>query len=305
MRDHDETEVVVVTHRRWAILPRMTAAGVRRARGTLAAALVVLALAGCADGSKARELQQSPLPLGGTWRAGLFVEGYGPQGLGPEVTATPSSSGGATTGADATLDDPMQTILAPLGLTAADVTNGYRVDLVEDGTDLMEPTLGFCAKDYPSEEAREARRRLVLVGPSGEKPGILSEAVLYTTPKAASQALDELRTATATCDASVPIDTGDATLTITQTPITGIDLSGFVAPGSRVVIASTLTNTTTSTAATLMTAYQVRGRALVALYFQNAEGQAFTDEQLAAFALLGQKFASRLGALEPAVADAG
>lgn len=299
----------MVTHRRWVILPRMTAAGVRRARGTLAAALVVLALAGCADGSKARELQQSPLPLGGTWRAGLFVEGYGPQGLGPEATATPApsstSSGSATTGTDATLDDPMQKILAPLGLTAADVTNGYRVDLVEDGTDLMKPTLGFCAKDYPSEEAREARRRLVLVGPSGEKPGILSEAVLYTTPKAASQALDELRTATATCDATVPIDTGDATLTITQTPITGIDLSGFVGPGSRVVIASTLTNTTTSTAATLMTAYQVRGRVLVALYFQNAEGQAFTDEQLTAFALLGKKFASRLGALDPAVADAG
>ena len=295
----------MVAHRRWVILPRMTAVGVRRARGPVVAALVVLLLAGCADGSKARELQQSPLPLGGTWRSGLFVEGYGPQGLGPKATAAPSPTGSATSGTDATLDDPMQKILAPLGLTAADVTNGYRVDLVEDGTDLMKPTLGFCAKDYPSEEAREARRRLVLVGPSGEKPGILSEAVLYTTPKAASQALDELRTATATCDATVAIDTGDAKLTITQTPITGIDLSGFVGPSSRVVIASTLTNTTTGTSATLMTAYQTRGRVLVALYFQNADGQAFTDEQRTAFALLGKKFASRLGALDPAVADAG
>jgi hypothetical protein len=284
----------------------MTAAGVRRARGPLAAALVVFALSGCADGSKVRELQQSPLPLAGTWRAGLFVEGYGPQGLGPQVAATPTptGSGSATTGTDSTLDDPMQAILAPLGLTAADVTNGYRVDLVEAGTDLMKPTLGFCAKDYPSEEAREARRRLVLVGPSGETPGILSESVLYTTPKAAARALDELRTATATCDATEPLDSGRSKLTITQTPITGIDLSGFVGPSSRVVIASSMKNTTTGTSATLMTAYQVRGRVLVALYFQNASGEAFVDEQRAAFTLLGQKFAARLGALDPTVADA-
>lgn len=269
-----------------------------------AASCVALLVAGCADGAKARELQQSPLPLSGTWRAGLFVEGYGPQGLGPAVTATPSASAGAAT-SDPTVDDPMQKILAPLGLTAADVTNGYRVDLVEAGTDLMKPTLGFCAQDYPSEEAREARRRLVLVGPSGEQPGILSEAVLYTTPKSAAQALDELRTATATCDATVPIRSGDATLTVTQTPVSDLDLSGFVAPGSRVVIAATLADTTDGSSATLLTAYQVRGRVMVVLYFRNATGEAFTAEQKAAFALLGKKLAARLGALDPAVADAG
>jgi hypothetical protein len=282
----------------------MTATGVRRARGALTAALVALALAGCADGAKARELQQSPLPLSGTWRAGLFVEGYGPQGLGPAATASPAASG-ATDSSDPSLDDPMQTTLAPLGLTAADVTNGYRVDLVEDGTDLMKPTLGFCAKDYPSEEAREARRRLVIVGPSGEQPGILSEAVLYTTPKAAAQALDELRTATATCDSSVAIGTGGASFTVEQTPVSDLDLSGFVAPGSRVVIASTLTNTADGSTANLLTAYQVRGRAMVVLYFQNAAGEEFTDEQRTAFALLGKKLAARLGALDPTVADAG
>jgi hypothetical protein len=275
--------------------PRLVAA----AAAALALGLLV---SGCADGSKARELQQSPLPLSGTWRAGLFVEGYGPQGLGPAVTATPSAGAAAD---DPTLDEPEQKVLASLGLTAADVTNGYRVDLVESGTDLMKPTLGFCAKDYPSEEAREARRRLVLVGPDGEQPGILSEAVLYTTPKAAAQALDELRTATATCDATAPITSGDAQLTITQTPVSDLDLSGFVAPGSRVVIASTLTNTTAGTTATLLTAYQVRGRAMVVLYFQNATGEAFTDEQRTAFGLLGKKLAARLGALDPAVADAG
>jgi hypothetical protein len=279
-----------------------------RPRRLLAAAATLLCvgllLAGCADGSKARELQQSPLPLSGTWRAGLFVDGYGPQGLGPAVTATPSASAGATAD-DPSLDEPQQKILASLGLAASDVTNGYRVDLVESGTDLMKPTLAFCGKDYPSEEAREARRRLVLVGPQGEQPGILSEAVLYTTPKAAAQALDELRTATATCDATVPITSGDSQLTITQTPVSDLDLSGFVAPGSRVVLASTLTNTTAGTTATLLTAYQVRGRAMVVLYFQNATGEAFTDEQRTAFGLLGKKLAARLGALDPAVADAG
>jgi hypothetical protein len=274
-----------------------------RARQWGVLALVAGALlAGCADGAKARELEQSPLPVSGTWRAGLFVEGYGPRGLGPAATATPSA---ASTGTDATADDPMQQVLAPLGLTAPDVTNGYRVDLVADGTDLMEATLGFCAQDYPSEEAREARRRLVLVGPAGESPGILSEAVLYTTPAAAAQALDELRTATATCDSTVPITSDGAELTVTQTPVSDVDLTGFVGPSARVVIASTLTNTTAGTSATLLTAYQVRGRVLVALYFQNATGEAFSEEQRRAFALLGQKFAARLGALDPAVADGG
>lgn len=295
----------------------MQAAGVRRsraARGALAAAVAgVVLLSGCADGERVREAQQSPLPLAGTWRAGLFVQGYGPQGLAPSGTAAPtasaapSASGSAATVDDPTLSDPRQKILAPLGLVAADVTHGYRVDLAAKGTSLMEKTLAFCGKDYPSEEAREARRRSVVVAPDGQLPGVLTEAVLYTTPKAAAAALDELRAATKACDATVPLDTdGDGTaVTITQTGTDGIDARGFVPPSQRVLIATTLTETKTKATATFITLYQVRGRVLVALYFQHADGSAFTAQEIGDVHALGAAIATRLGALDDAVASGG
>jgi hypothetical protein len=285
----------------------MQAFGVRRsraARGALAAAVAgVVLLSGCADGERTREAQQSPLPLAGTWRAGLFVQGYGPQGLAPSSTASPSAS--AST--DPSLSDPQQKILAPLGLVQADVTNGYRVDLAAKGTSLMEKTLAFCGKDYPSEEAREARRRSVLVGPDGQLPGVLSEAVLYTTPKAAAAALDELRAATRSCDAAVPLDTdGDGVaVTITQTGTDGIDVRGFVPPSDRVLIATTLTETKTKASATFITLYQVRGRVMVALYFQNPDGAAFTAAELGDLHALGVGIAKRLASMDAAVADGG
>jgi hypothetical protein len=291
----------------------MQAAGVRRsraARGALVAAVAgVVLLSGCADGERAREAQQSPLPLAGTWRAGLFVQGYGPQGLAPSATASPSASGSASGSAssDPSLTDPQQRILAPLGLVAADVTNGYRVDLAPRGTSLMEKTLAFCGKDYPSEEAREARRRSVVVAPDGSQPGVLTEAVLYTTPKAAAAALDELRAATRACDPAAPLDTdGDGTaVTITQTGTDGVDVRGFVPPSDRVLIATTLTETKTKATATFITLYQVRGRVLVALYLQHADGSAFSAQDIGDLHALGVGIAKRLASLDAAVADGG
>lgn len=107
---------------------------------------------------------------------------HGPQGLGP--SASPP---------DPTLSDPTQAAPAPVTVVARDLAGGGSVALVADGTSLTATSLNYCSASYPSEAARQARRRVEVLDSAGLRVGITNEVVLYATPADAHAALAELR----------------------------------------------------------------------------------------------------------------
>jgi hypothetical protein len=276
---------------------------------TAGAMLAALALAGCG----AAAAPQQPIPLASAWHPGLFVDGYGPAGLGPSPTASPTTSGGAaSTGSpapaasDTTLEDPTQRTLATLLLQPSDVPTGLTVVLDDQGTSLAQPSLTYCSNAYTSESGREARRRAVVESTTGARTGIVTEAVLYSTVADADAALAELRTVSGDCPSPRTVTSGTTTLTFTVVPSTDIDASGYVPDADRLLVSTTVDD---GTGAPYRVArlWQRRGRVMVGLYYSGATIPAgstatFTGTDLSNVKLLGSTLAERLDALDPAVA---
>lgn len=279
------------------ILPRMRNG---RVGSVVAVAALGLLLAGCADGAAVRAQQQPPLSLRGTWRAGLFTEGYGPQGLGPAVTASPSASASGSGVATGTAEETQRT-LGAIGLVATDFATGYTVALIQDGATLKDKTLDFCGKTYATDATREARRQVVLLDPTSAPLGVLSESVLYRTPDDAAAALTELREALTTCDPQSLVPVGKQKFRVAQTSTSDLDVSGLVPEESRVALAVTLTPDSGTTGITTLSLYQVRGRLLVGLYFQHTGGNEFTSKDLANFHVLGAAIAARMDTQDESV----
>jgi len=252
--------------------------------------LVVGLLAGCATGPTSVAAQQ-PLPLGTTWRSGLFASGYGPQGLGP--SANP----------EAVPTDPTQVILASAGLTSTDFATGYTMSLVKDGDSLTVPTLEFCGASFPSESTRVARRQVVLLDPTQQPMGASSEVVLYRTAADAAAALDQLRAAASSCDPRTPVTVAGGKITVKQTTTGDIDVTGFVDTGSRVLLATSFDDAASALSARTITVWQVKGRLLVILQLNHAGTDPFTAKDRTNFHLLGSTLATRLTAVEKTLAS--
>ena len=103
-------------------------------------------------------------------------------------------------------DDPLKHVKAAdppalphLSVQQADVSDQYTVTVLPSGTDARGvATLDLCARNYPSEQLRVARRQVAVV--DNEQRLLLStEAVAYRDPAATAQAFDELRKARADC----------------------------------------------------------------------------------------------------------
>ena len=287
--------------------------GVRRGTGTaFAVGLTALALAGCG----ARAVPQQPIPLASAWHPGLFVDGYAPAGLGPTPIAsassgaTPTASSSPTARAsaspsDTTLTDPTQATLQTVVLQQADVPSTLKVVIDDKGTSLSVPSLTYCAGSYPSESAREARRRTVVESASGAQTGIATEAVLYEKASDAAAALSELRSVAATCASPRKVTSGGSTLTFTVVPSTDVDAGGFVPDADRVMVSTTVDDGSASPYR-LTRLWQVRGRVLVGLYYSGAPiasgaTSTFTTQDLGNVKALGSTLAQRLDALDPAV----
>ncbi|MEI8058244.1 MAG: hypothetical protein WCI29_12650 [Actinomycetes bacterium] len=282
----------------------------RTASGLLAVVIATSAGLTACGGQQAVVAPPTPLALENTWRAGLFVTGYGPQGLGPVVASTaipsiaaspdPSANptvGSAPSGAD-------QEVLGALGMVESDFATGYKVQLIDNGDSLSSPTLDFCNATYPSETQRTARRQVVLIDPTAAPMGVMTEAVMYETPAAAELALTELRAAELTCDPQAPVTFGTHSVHVTQRPTDTLDASGLTSPAHRLTIAVTLTDIDSGAVAEVLSVWQVQGRVLVALYFNHGGGNSFTAADLTNFHALAATLSGRLLALPTNVTHA-
>lgn len=238
-----------------------------------------LALGACA----APAPPQQPVPVASAWRPALFVDGYGPVGLGP----TPQ---------DPTLADPDQSRLATVGLQQSDLPTSLTVALGTDGTSLEGASLSYCDGTFASESARIARRHTV-VKPDGTVPAVASEAVYYKTVQDAATGLSELRGAASACPSHRVVTDGTVQLAFDVVADDGVDLTGLAPADRRVVIATDVTPQSGTTAAyRLVRVWQQRGRVLVGVFY-SAGSTTFTDDDRANLHLLTAGAAGRLDAL--------
>ena len=229
-----------------------------RQRATYAGTLVAaaLALASCASPAAT----QQPVPVSSAWRPALFVDGYGPVGLGPSPL-------------DSTLDQPGQSSLAAVGIQPADLPSTLTVSLPTDGTSLTVASLSYCGGTFASEQARVARRRTVVL-PESTIPTIASEAVYYKTVQDAATGLSELRGAAQECAAHRTVASGSDNLTFDVVADDGVDTSGLVPVDRRVVVVTDVTpQSQPSSAYRLVRVWQQRGRVLVGIFYSAGSPQ--------------------------------
>ena len=90
-------------------------------------------------------------------------------------------------------------LLAAVSLTDADAAEGALFQPYEGGTEVFGRTsLDLCYAEFPSEELRTAREQVGIGDPAGTA-WVSSEAILYSTPEDAEQAMAELEKARTTC----------------------------------------------------------------------------------------------------------
>jgi len=252
------------------------------------ALFAVAALTGCGSGPASQSpAPATPIPLASSWRAGLFVDGYGPQGLGPSTTPTDPA---ATTG------DSTQRALAELGLTTADFGTGYSVNLLPQGDTLSQSSLRFCGAEYPSEKNRVARRLVALYDSANNRVGPVSDAVQYDSAAHAAAALAEVRSQLSSCAANTVVKTGTTQLVVNPQPSDEVLLTNLLPEPERVVMTELVTEPSTGSSALIQTLWQQHGPYLVALTFEADSKTPFTADEQRLFNTLGGSIADRLTA---------
>ena len=248
-----------------------------------AGALATCALSACGPMAPAAA-PVTPIPVARAWHAGLFVDGYGPAGLGPALTS------GASTGPT----DALQITLAGLGLATTDFGSGYSVQLLSGGDSLTKSTLHFCGGTYPSENNRVARWLVGVYDKTGSPTGQISDSVAYGTEADALQALAEVRAELATCAPNTTVNTGTTTLTADPRPSTDIKLTDAVPEDQRAVMTELVTEPSSGATALIQTVWQIQGRYLVSLTFQHDGNAPFSAHDQQSFDDLASVIASRL-----------
>ncbi len=100
---------------------------------------------------------------------------------------------------DPSLTDPVQASLSQLGFTQSDFSDSQTVGPMIGGTGITDGTLDFCAANFPSESLRSARRQVIVTQPSNSYSFVSTETVRYSSSAATAQALQELDAAAALC----------------------------------------------------------------------------------------------------------
>ena len=262
----------------------------RTARRTGAVAALAVLFAGTMSACGGQTLETAtPFPVQSAWHPGLFVDGYGPVGLGPSPSATTSPSA---------LDDTVQQALSTVGLQQSNFGDGLKVVLASDGTTLTVPSQTYCQASYPSEASRTARRRMVATTSSGAATGIATEAVYYRTAADASAALTQVRTAAGSCPSPRTASVGGQSATFTAVSSADVDVTGLVPGAERVIVSTTVDpGTGPSGQYRLTRVWQLRGRVLVTLFYSSAAAT-MTTQELSDVHLLATSVASGLDALK-------
>jgi hypothetical protein len=197
--------------------------------------------------------------------------------------------------------DPVQQALASVSLQQSDFGTGLTVQLATDGTSLDQASLAYCGAAFPSESARDARRRTTVV-PSSDVD-VSSEAVYYRSPDDGAAALTQLRAAARACPTHRTATSGTQTLVLDVVPSDAVDLTGLVAEPDRLVVATTI-DTGSGTPYRLTRVWQQRGRVLVGVFYGGATA-AFTDSDRSNLHVLTSGVAEHLGALTTSFTGTG
>ena len=165
---------------------------------------------------------------------------------------------------DASLADSTQQQLAQLGFSQLDFIDSMTVRPLNGGTSTEQGTLDLCGTDYASEKLR-ADRRQVFVSTSDKRVAFLStETVRYQSAAAVQQAVKELDDHVSKCKADGYV----LTSANEKQPHEFLPLptlpTGLVAQQDRRIYLVNIGES--STATTLLAAYQFRGDTLNALY---------------------------------------
>ena len=216
----------------------------------------------------------------------MFVDGYGPQGLGPLAN---SSASAAPSGAE-------QQTLIQLGLRDTDLGGEFSVHLLSGGDALDKPTLHFCGADYQSEYRRINRWLVGAYDTTGALTGPITDAVRYDSAQGAQSALEELRSVLKSCTPNTQVNVGGTWLTVVPKPTTDIGLTGTVPANQRAVMSEVLTDPIGGTSTLIQTIWQVQGVYLVSLTLQHDAKVPVTKAEQLKFTTLAASIASRLAA---------
>lgn len=258
--------------------------------------IAALLLSGCgfsaARDKALAEASVQPLSMTDHWMPGFVAyPDYPAQGLGP--VGYPGVSGG-----DTALDDPVQQMLADVGLLQSDFSGGYTVALAQpEGDSLGVPTLDFCDGVYPSDQLRVTRRQVEATGASSPFSYLSTEIVQYVSITAAQQALGEIITTAQRCKSGYQyVDADGMSHTLKFHAAPGPSSTVLVPLQNRAIFH--YTDTSSDFTDTALLAYQVHGNVLAAFY-SVVDGEApMTQTELDVAYGLISKVTSRLLSLE-------
>lgn len=168
--------------------------------------------------------------------------------------------------------DPSASALTSLVLRQQDVTSTELVGTIAGGSEVTGgATLDLCNGTFASEALRTARLQVAGVDGNTGAEVLSTEAVLYATPAGATQALAELKAVAAACpNTPVVSPVGEPTITthFNATPdgswpqVAGVTRESF----------DFVVTDAGGQAQHITTAYLVRGRALLGVYFAQPDG---------------------------------
>ncbi len=196
------------------------------------------------------------------------------------------------------LSDPSDAdLLAAVSLTQDDAAEGAELQPYEGGTEVFgRVSLDLCYADFPSESLRTGRNQVGIADATGAA-WVSSEAILYSTPEDAEQAMGELRAADEDCPQE-PVDPPQ----LDREPLTwqfddAPDSDWPAQPGvARQSYAFTVTSPAEETSRSTAT-YLQRGRMILALYSTPPDSPAAALRNAPDQARFVEVMAARLAAL--------
>ena len=200
--------------------------------------------------------------------------------------------------------DPSASVLPGLVLQQSDVGATETVGAIGGGTSVSgAATLDLCNGRFPSESLRTAR--LQVAGADDQGSTLLStEAVLYSHPAGAAQALTELRSIAASCPARPVVSPVSEPTVETHFNAAPDAAWGQVATVERLAF-DFVTTDSLGQSQHYVTAYLRRGRALIGVYFSQPDGPQAAVAGQTTIPGIVNVFAARLAALAPSVVNGG
>ena len=200
--------------------------------------------------------------------------------------------------------DPAASVLSGLVLHQADVGTTETVAPISGGTQVSGgATLDLCNGTFPSESLRTARLQVAAADDQGSVV-LSTEAVLYSTPAGAAQALSELKSTAASCPPSPVVSPVGEPSVATQFSAAPDGSWPQVATVERVAFDFVATDGL-GQSQHYTTAYLRRGRALMGIYFSQPGGpQAAVDGQTTTAGIVNV-FAARMANLPLSAVNGG